>query len=364
MTLKCILLILFLGALIFVHFSNSPPTVSSYNEVDHDQAIAEARQTMLNCYEAAVKAEKSGANITELTVRLNRAENLFSKALLARKNEDYDLAAKLANDCIQELDGFIDRANELSANTANSRFWDFICNIVGSSIATIAIICIGFAAWSILKKRYSKGRLKVNPKKYGTIFLILVFTLALLAASPALSRLLVYPRTEFFTEFWVLDSNHETENYPFNISSSQNYNLYLGVKNYLGYCAYYMIKVKFRNQTQPAPESFGSIEKRAPSSLPSLFNLTAFIADKDDYEIPLTFSFDYTHNKPLSRVEFSGLKLNDMWANMSDCIISWDKDKRAFRGFLFFELWLYNNAVNDFQYHGRFVGLWLNMTVS
>ncbi len=34
-----------------------------------------------------------------------------------------------------------------------------------------------------------------------------------------------------------------------------------------------------------------------------------------------------------------------------------------FRGFLFFEVWLYDAEVDDFGYHGRFVSLRLNMTV-
>ncbi|MEM3697262.1 MAG: hypothetical protein QXQ94_07160, partial [Candidatus Bathyarchaeia archaeon] len=66
----------------------------------------------------------------------------------------------------------------------------------------------------------------------------------------------------------------------------------------------------------------------------------------------------------LSRVEFSGLRLNGAWLNMADYTIFWDSEKGEFRGFLFFELWLYNASVNSFQYHGRFVSLRLNMTVS
>jgi len=187
---------------------------------------------------------------------------------------------------------------------------------------------------------------------------------ALLVASPFLSRMLVYPRTEFFTELWILDADHRAENYPFNITPNQEYTIFLGIGNRLGYCAYYTVQVKFLNwsQTELMPTRFGPIEERLPSSLPSLFNMTVFVADEQVYEIPITFSFNYTWSEQFSKIEFSGLRLNDVRLNMSDCTLSWDADKKAFRGFLFFELWLYNADTNSFKYHGRFVGLWFNMT--
>lgn len=187
--------------------------------------------------------------------------------------------------------------------------------------------------------------------------------MALFVASPFLSNVLVYPRTEFFTELWILDANHEAENYPYNITRGENYTIHLGIANHLGHCAHYMIQVKFRNQTQPTPISFGPIEDRLPSSMPSLFNFTVFVADGQIYEFSITFSFDYTWDKQLSKVKFSGLTLNNIWLNMSGYLASWDSERKAFCGLLFFETWLYNVSVNDFQYHGRFVGLWLNMTV-
>ena len=188
--------------------------------------------------------------------------------------------------------------------------------------------------------------------------------LALLVASPFLNKVLVYPRTEFFTELWILDAYHGAENYPFNISLSQNYTVYLLISNRLGYCAYYMVQVKFLNwsQIQLMPTRFGPIENRLPSSLPSLFNFTAFVADEQTHEIPITFHFNYTWDQPPSKVKLSSLGLNGLWLDVRDYTISWDAEKQVFRGFLFFELWLYDFEAADFNYHGRFVGLWLNMT--
>lgn len=194
-------------------------------------------------------------------------------------------------------------------------------------------------------------------REYGVLFWTVVSVSALVVASPALSRLLVYPRTEFFTELWILDENHLAEDYPFNISRNHDYRVYLGIGNRLGYCAYYLVEVKFRNQTMSAPDSFN----RTASSLPALFNITAFVADEEVWELPLTFSFNYAYDEALLKVEFEDLVLNDVALNMTDYTVAWDPVKKGFFGDLFFELWIHNGT--SFQYHERFVRLRLNLTV-
>ena len=195
---------------------------------------------------------------------------------------------------------------------------------------------------------------------YRVLFLVVTAVLALIVASPALSRLLVLPRTEFFTELWILGPDRMAEDYPFNVSRNQDYGVFLGVGNRLGYCAYYLVEVKFRNLTQSAADSFD----RTASSLPSLFNITVFVEDEGVWELPLTFSFDYDYNETVLMVEFSSLTLNDVALDMRSYTVAWNSTNNGFFGDLFFELWIYNDAVSGFQYHERFVNLRLNMTGS
>lgn len=199
----------------------------------------------------------------------------------------------------------------------------------------------------------------MNFHEYSVPFMATVGILALLMASPALSRLLILPRTEFFTEFWILDSNHKAESYPFNITRTASYSVFLGIGNRLGYTAYYLVEVKFRNQSQPAPNSFS----RTSSSLRSLFNVSAFVADEGTWEYPLAFSFGYEYNEALSRVEFSSLKLNDAAVDITGLEVDWDSDNNGFLSNLFFELWIYNITSQSFGFHNRFVGIWLNATL-
>lgn len=43
-------------------------------------------------------------------------------------------------------------------------------------------------------------------------------------------------------------------------------------------------------------------------------------------------------------------------------VSSWDEERKGFYHELFFELWLFDEASGVFQYHNRFVGIWLNVT--
>jgi hypothetical protein len=40
----------------------------------------------------------------------------------------------------------------------------------------------------------------------------------------------------------------------------------------------------------------------------------------------------------------------------------WDSEYSWFYFQFFFELWLYSSTGSSFQFHDRFVGIWLNMT--
>ena len=221
--------------------------------------------------------------------------------------------------------------------------------------------------------------------QYKTLFLVVTGVLALLVASPALQKVLVYPQTEFFTEMWLLGPQHTAENYPHNITNNENYNVTLGVVNHLGSCAYYVVEVKFRNQTQSAPDSFN----RTHSSLRSLYSLNFFVPDKETWEMPLAFSFDYSfdevirtfyrnvsstdsfgnvtyqlvpYNVTLGRANFDSLRLNDALLNLQGLSTDFDQETREFLGNLVFELWVHDTPKSSFVYHERYVDLKFNMT--
>jgi uncharacterized membrane protein len=199
----------------------------------------------------------------------------------------------------------------------------------------------------------------MNPQDYKVIILVVTAVSALIVASPALQRLLVYPQTEFFTELWLLGPGHMAEGIPYNITRGDSYNVFVGVSNHLGNCTYYSLQVKFRNLNQSGPDSFN----RTSSSLAPLYSVNVFVADKETWELPVTFSFDYSYDSGSSTVDFNSLTFNGEALDLKGYSTTWDSSKSVFFGNLVFELWIYNGATGGFQYHERYVDLKFNMLV-
>jgi uncharacterized membrane protein len=187
---------------------------------------------------------------------------------------------------------------------------------------------------------------------------VLTTVLALFVASPALQRILAPPQTDFYTELWILDSSHSADNYPSNITQGSNYTIYLDIANHLGYCGYYIIEVKLRNDVMPYSGSFNN----TPVNLSSLYNLTAFVPNKSTWELPITFSFTYNLNG--SQLNFNEMTLNGAILNLTGYSTTYRAQApNGFFGNLYFELWLYSSTTGEFQYNDRYVNLPLNMTV-
>ena len=192
---------------------------------------------------------------------------------------------------------------------------------------------------------------------FKLIYVLACLGLGLIILSPTLAMVVRLPGGEQFSEFWVLGSGRMAEDYPFNVVEDQAYKVFLGVANHMGSLQYYMVYVKFRNQTEPLPDSVNG----TPSVLDPVFEYRMFLRDGEVWEKEVSFSF--------VGVSFEGnycrvlsLVLDGYVLNVNKLIL-WDNENNGFYCELFFELWVYNAAVSGFQYHNRFVGFWLNMTI-
>jgi hypothetical protein len=193
---------------------------------------------------------------------------------------------------------------------------------------------------------------------YRTVFLVVGVVGVLLFASPTLGLIVPLPSGEKFSELWVLGPNHMAEGYPYNIKANESYLVYVGVGNHMGSSSYYIVYVKFRNQTEPLPNATTQMR----SVLPPLYEYRSFLENDGIWDGSLTFSFDYGFNAALSRVEFSDITINGVLFDLRGQTAIWDSSRNVFFSDLFFELWIYNYSLADFGYHGRFVRLQFNMT--
>lgn len=192
---------------------------------------------------------------------------------------------------------------------------------------------------------------------YKTFILVVTVALALLIASPSIQQVLVYPQTETFTEFWMFGPNHDAA-YPGNVTADQNYRIYLDVTNHLGSTTNYNVEIKFRNQTQSGPDSFN----HTSSDLPALSSIAMVAADNQTTETALDISFQYHRvNGTTPRLVMDNITVNGFALDASKTSIAYDEAKGGFYGNLFFELYIYNGTTNAFQYHQRYLSLWLRM---
>jgi hypothetical protein len=195
--------------------------------------------------------------------------------------------------------------------------------------------------------------------RFKTLLLTVLAALALIVASPALGQLIVYPKTDFFTEFWLYSQNHSAL-YPSNVTLNLPTQLYVGGANHLGQAAYYQIEVKFRNLTQSAPDSFN----HSASSLTPICTFFAFAADNGTFEVPMEVSFQYEVDmQNSSRLNVQSLTVDGQVLPIQPTVLEWSFEKAGFYGNLFFELWRYNPDTGALNYDERYVSLWLRLDI-
>jgi len=175
-------------------------------------------------------------------------------------------------------------------------------------------------------------------------------------ASPTLGLILHLPGGEKFSEFWLLGPGHMAEGYPFEVRAGESYLVHVGVDNPMGSSAYYVVYVKFRNQTEPLP----NVTAETPSPLLPLFVYKVFLEDGGTWEQLLNFSFQVVSFKD-ARCWVGNLTVNGITVNVGKHAL-WDSENKGYFYQLFMELWIYDEASRDFHFHNRFVGIWLNMT--
>ena len=193
-------------------------------------------------------------------------------------------------------------------------------------------------------------------EEYKLLFSAVVLIGVLLIATPALVEVIHLPGGEQFSELYLLNSNGMAENYPYNIVVGQNYSVIVGVDNHLGSSAYYVLYVKFGNQTDQLPDS----TSETPSPVAPLYEYRFFVQDGGTWESPLTFSVTDAYvlgNQSMIKT----LTVNDL-AFSVDKPAAWDANSTAFSYQLFLELWIYNVQNSSIQFNSRFVDLHLNLT--
>lgn len=197
----------------------------------------------------------------------------------------------------------------------------------------------------------------MNLDDYRTVFTVSALILMLIGALPILSIVIPISQSgEHFSELWILGPDHLAENYPFDVQIGAVKQFFVGVTNHMGRSAYYLVYVKFRNQTQLGPDS----KAFTPSPLAVLYEFRFVVANDKSWEEAQSFSIlEGLHDGNFLNISTILINNSELAVNY---LAMWDSENRGFYYQLFFELWMYDEALSNFKYQDRFVALWLNVT--
>ncbi|MBS7633145.1 DUF1616 domain-containing protein [Candidatus Bathyarchaeota archaeon] len=196
----------------------------------------------------------------------------------------------------------------------------------------------------------------MNYADFKALYFLSCFTLAIIILSPTLAMVIQLPPGERFSELWILGSSGMAENYPLNVKTEEIYNMSLGVANHMGSLQFFKLCVKFRNQTEPSPNT----TTHTPSPIPSLYTYQIFLRDGKYWESPLAIAFSNVSFSE-NRSTIGHLIINDVAFSIDKSAV-WDSKGNGYYYQLFVELWTYDSESKTVQFHNRFVGIWLNIT--
>jgi len=126
--------------------------------------IYEAEQSMARAYEAVLDAERFGADISGLLVRLNDAAVLLSEARMAFDVGDFEEATRFAESTSEIGSEAVDEAEllEIEANNAQvQKSWRFM---VTSALGISTVLVASLLGYKYFKRRYYRRLSKMKPK--------------------------------------------------------------------------------------------------------------------------------------------------------------------------------------------------------
>lgn len=289
--------------------------------------INNAQDATNNAYTAILDAYNAGADTNQLIEQLNQAINLTSQAQQLI-NTDPQQAETLANQAQTIAQNVTQQAT--AAQQSASNILPIIAVATAASLIAAGIITYAFGPkvmwkiWFKLRKNYRiKSKNSANKNKTLVItaeqLCAIVLGVTVIIAFFSVAGLLL-PRSqgEQFSELGVLGPNMKLGDYPSQIVASETIHLYGYVGNQMGKPMYYTVMVKLGNNDTAVN----------PAPITPIQQFSQVIPNNQTW----TFPVDITLIK-------SGVNQR-----------------------IIFELWIYNETVNQNQYHDRWGQIWLNVT--
>jgi hypothetical protein len=316
-----------------------------------------ADSALKQAFEQVLNAENAGANVTELLIKLNSAEESLAYAQSSYRSEDSTINSSQTNKIIQiaqevKIDAEGAKQDAIAASE-NAFVLTLTFTIVGSVVFVEAV----FLSWRSYKHRLSKRPPYKANERLKLFFISVGLIGLLLFASPTIALFIETSGETPITQLYILGPSMTPTNYPSKIDIGQNYSFYANLENNLGESGYYILYVRLTNSTDNLPKDSSDVSHQ----IEPLYEYRFSLQSNHNWQNLMTFSISSgskTGNESLINV----ININDLAYRVEkSSTLGSSNDKFAYH--LLFDLWRYNFATNSFQYDNRCVSLGLNLDV-
>jgi hypothetical protein len=127
-------------------------------------ALTDAEGVVVSAYQAVLRAEEAGANVSGLLVRLNEAGGFLARARMAYDFGDFEEAAGLANSSRNIGVEVENAAVELKDSAFLERVQRMWFMMLGSIFGVVLVFFGSFWVWRVFKRRYYRRVLMMKPE--------------------------------------------------------------------------------------------------------------------------------------------------------------------------------------------------------
>lgn len=145
------------------------PICYSANVVQSKNAIDEAELNLNLAFAAVEAADQAGADIEIFLAQLSVAGDFISKAYLAFRAEDFEVALSLALESNNAVEGIASEAELLIVKAERIKTDVSIITAFWSSIGLVLLVVLSILGWRILKSRFLEKVLEMKPKLEATL---------------------------------------------------------------------------------------------------------------------------------------------------------------------------------------------------
>lgn len=157
---RAVLVFLFLFVLVLAAIG----VCAAASEAEAETKIEEVEGALTSAFVAVLSAERSGADVSDLLIKLDSAGEFLAEARMCYRNGDFEGAVYYANVSVQMVLGLVEEAERSEASALdefNERLFE---TAAVSSVAVSVIISGCFVGWGLFKRRYFRRVLEMKPE--------------------------------------------------------------------------------------------------------------------------------------------------------------------------------------------------------